>query len=134
MRKIEIRRLAYLPDSTMSQLYADNQLIGVTMEPGIYDKKFPLLPNGKYKCDLYKSPKFKRLVVRLIGIPLKGLFEIHQGNYPKDTKGCVLIGSYLEYSENGSFLKHSVLKLDLLISKMELNKIYDLEIKPYEHE
>lgn len=68
-----------------------------TLEPSM-----PIIPDGKYLINLSYSPTFSKKypyttvlsgkVPEIIGI--KGHFgvRIHVGNYPSDTKGCILIG------------------------------------------
>lgn len=50
------------------------------------------IPVGTYSVSLYQSPHFGRLVPLLHDVPGHTEIEIHSGNYPRDTKGCILIG------------------------------------------
>lgn len=50
------------------------------------------IPDGKYKITLIMSPRFKRIIPLLINVPYYSSIEIHGGNSPKDTRGCLLPG------------------------------------------
>jgi hypothetical protein len=51
------------------------------------------IPTGTYNVTSYFSPKNNRNVPLLNNVPGFEYVEIHQGNYPKDTDGCLLLGS-----------------------------------------
>ena len=50
------------------------------------------IPTGTYKVIVNVSPKFKRLLPRLLNVPGFDGVLIHRGNTDKDTSGCILIG------------------------------------------
>ena len=50
------------------------------------------IPSGTYKVISYYSNRNKRDVPLLDGVPGYQFVEIHQGNFPKDTDGCLLLG------------------------------------------
>lgn len=57
------------------------------------------IPTGSYKVTSYFSTKNGRNVPLLNNVPGYQFVEIHQGNFPKDTDGCLLLGvtQHLDY-------------------------------------
>ena len=51
------------------------------------------IPPGVYKVIFYNSPAHKCLVPMLEGVPGRSYIEIHWGNWEKDSKGCILVGT-----------------------------------------
>lgn len=55
---------------------------------------FPSIPTGTYPAELYASPHFGGMrVLLLANVPGRTGIEIHPGNTPQDTKGCILPGT-----------------------------------------
>lgn len=50
------------------------------------------IPYGRYKVILNMSPKFGRLLPRLLDVPHFDGILIHRGNTDKDSAGCILVG------------------------------------------
>lgn len=59
------------------------------------------IPFGRYKITMIDSPKFGRRVPLLHGVKHFDAIEIHAGNTPEDTHGCILPG---ENKERGKVL------------------------------
>lgn len=51
------------------------------------------IPAGTYICRRYHSPKRGYDVFELQDVPGRDAIEIHIGNWPKNTDGCVLVGT-----------------------------------------
>ena len=51
------------------------------------------VPIGRYSVTKYFSPKNNATVPLLQDVPDYGYVEIHVGNFPKDTDGCLLLGT-----------------------------------------
>lgn len=49
------------------------------------------IPSGRYQLELTYSPHFKRYLPLLI-VPHRSAIRIHEGNWPRDSSGCILIG------------------------------------------
>lgn len=56
------------------------------------------IPEGKYKCISYTSPKNGREVWMLQNVPGRSNIEIHNGSFLTDTEGCIIVGDkHTEY-------------------------------------
>jgi hypothetical protein len=78
----------------------NNHPICVTLElPWLNNQPMvSCIPAGIYKCNRYMSPKRGYEVFELQGVPDRTAIEIHIGNYPADTDGCILLGT--SYGQN----------------------------------
>ena len=50
------------------------------------------IPTGRYKLELHWSPERQGLVVFVMNVPDRDAIEIHVGNSPLDSRGCILLG------------------------------------------
>ena len=50
------------------------------------------IPEGEYPIFLTFSPKFNRIMPRLMAVIGHEGILIHKGNYIRDTSGCILVG------------------------------------------
>lgn len=63
-----------------------------------------LIKEGVYRLEKSFSPKFKRQLYEVVGVPNRSALRIHAGNYYYDSKGCILVGivpqdkAYINYS------------------------------------
>lgn len=66
---------------------------GWTLErPGSqYKSMYHRIPAGKYPISIYDSPHFGRQMP-LLRVPGHNYIEIHWGNVPSASEGCILIG------------------------------------------
>lgn len=97
--KLELRRIAMRPDYTIGRLYIDGQYSCDTLEDPVRDlarePKVPgntAIPKGTYDVVVNISPKFRRMLPRLLRVPRFDGILIHRGNTAADTAGCILVG------------------------------------------
>lgn len=60
--------------------------------------KISCIPAGRYQVVFAWSDRWNRLVPWLVGVPHRSAIEMHVGNVPRDTDGCIIVGS--EAAEN----------------------------------
>lgn len=105
--EILIKRIAKKNTYTIGKMYLNGVYFADTLEDKdrgltqsmsleeIKKIKIPgetAIPTGTYKVIVNMSPKFKRLLPRLLNVPGFDGILIHKGNSDKDSSGCVLLG------------------------------------------
>ena len=105
--QLTLQRYFFSDNYTLGRLYSGNHLICETLEPpsSHLNKHNPLrlirkakadgkraIPKGVYELVMSYSPRFGKRYPRLHGVPGYEGILIHPGNYPADTKGCILPG------------------------------------------
>ena len=130
--KHTIRRYKDIEDGTIGkfELTGVNTVLmtGYTLESAGPDTtargKDRRIPAGLYSVVWHKSPKFNRVVPVLYNeqVPKDRYIEIHAGNYPKHTEGCILVGKWA--NDEGVF--ESKATLEALLSFIQGK---DLEVE-----
>ena len=130
--KLIIRRYKDIYDGTLGkfELTGVNTVLmtGYTLESAGPDTtargKDRRIPAGLYSVAWYRSPKFNRVVPVLFNerVAKDRYIEIHAGNYPKHTEGCILVGKWA--NDEGVF--ESVKTLEALLSFIQGK---DLEVE-----
>jgi hypothetical protein len=94
MSNLRVHRTKFDSRCTMGNFYLEGQQVAFTLEPPKLDPpaKPRAIPAGTYKFIIAYSPVHGRLLPLLINVPDFTGVEIHIGNWPKDTKGCILVG------------------------------------------
>lgn len=93
-------RYMYLEDRTLGYLYMDGRYFCDTLEPARRkyeegEKKVTgksAIPAGTYEIERKYSVSFRREKYYLKKVPMFEGIMFHEGNDPKDTKGCILLG------------------------------------------
>ena len=83
-------------DRTLGQLLANGEhfchVLEDTLRPrGVKVAGVTAIPAGLYRVTLEKSPKFKRIMPTIKGVPNFEGVRMHGGNRPEDTEGCPLV-------------------------------------------
>lgn len=85
----------YIKKDYEEEYFFSNTLEDTVRELKTIEDKIPCetaIPYGTYKVILNISPKFKRLLPRLLNVPFFEGILIHRGNKANDSCGCILIG------------------------------------------
>lgn len=109
---LELYRNYFRKDYIIGKLFIGDDYFCDTLEPSFHDEH-PCIPANKYVLDMNTiSPKYhkrhpyntlcKGKVPRLYNVPGRDGILIHIGNFPIDTKGCILVG---QNTQRGVVLK-----------------------------
>jgi Family of unknown function (DUF5675) len=91
---LKVSRLTFTDKSTIGLLSVDGTALCSTLELPFKDGlPGSAIPDGQYPMTAYPSPKFGRIMPLILGIPGRSQIEMHWGNYPTDTDGCILVGA-----------------------------------------
>lgn len=83
----------YRPDRTLGRLLVNGEAYCFTAERSRDDKAHPCVPGGEYPIVMTFSPKYQRIMPRLLNVPGRDGILIHAGNDPViDSEGCILVG------------------------------------------
>lgn len=90
-----LRRRWLSPQSTIGELLLNGQPLCFTLEPplGTNQVDRDAIPIGAYRTVLLWSPRFSAFLPGLLNVPGRSHILIHKGNFPSDTKGCILVGA-----------------------------------------
>ena len=94
---ITIKRTEFFNGWTGGELYINGSYFCDTLEdearpPGVKVSGKTCIPPGVYKAEVTRSPRFKRNLILIKGVPGFDGIRIHRGNTEADTSGCVLVG------------------------------------------
>lgn len=101
---------------TIGDLTIDGRHLCNTLEP------LKPIPAGTYRLEVCWSPRFRRDLPLIIGVPGHDGIRIHAGNTHEDTRLCVLVGSWV----GGEFLKNSRPSLEALMDMLTISSISKL--------
>lgn len=90
MMELELRRLSPFGEQLVGELHVNGLYECLTLERAGME-----IPPGRFPVTLFMSPKFGRRVPRLADVPDRSDIEMHIGNFPRDTTGCILVGTYI---------------------------------------
>ncbi len=111
---ILVTRKWFTSQSTCGELIIKGELFCYTLEPPTKtdNTKPRAIPAGTYDLTMRFSPRHNRILPHIENVPDFDEIEIHPGNYPRDTEGCVLVGS--------SHMKDVVLESDKAFNRLLL--------------
>lgn len=119
-----------LEERTLGKLYINNEFFCSTIEDKYRDlskeKKVygeTCIPFGTYKVIINMSPKYGRLMPRLLDVPHFEGILIHSGNTEQDSAGCILVGE-----RSGQKVINSRDTFNRLFNRLEKYSIIKIEI------
>ena len=128
-------RDTFTDKSVIGKLYCNSEFIAHTLELAWRDneKSVSCIPSGEYECRVRLaresgSRDYVHLLVQ--DVPNRSYILFHRGNYPSDSRGCILTGTHRAQSSDkilGSKMAHSYL-MDYILSN-NLSKKINLIIK-----
>ena len=102
---ITLIRDTFTPSETLGKLLIDDKPFCDTLEPPVVPNAHHpkgAIPEGWYKIQVTRSPKFGRLLPLLYYVPGFEGIRIHAGNNRDHTSGCILVGElYSRPSDEG---------------------------------
>ena len=112
--EIVVTRQVYSPNSVIGTMTIDGAFFCYTEEPPVGTVKPYCIPAGTYQGIKYDSPRLERTVLLLLDVPGFEDIEIHNGNYPRNTHGCTLVG----FTRGVDFVGNSIAALNELIARV----------------
>ena len=92
-------RDTFTDKSVIGKLYCNSEFIAHTLELAWRDneKRVSCIPDGEYKCRVRLaresgSRDYVHLLVQ--DVPDRSYILFHRGNYPSDSRGCILTGTH----------------------------------------
>lgn len=131
--QLKLVREVFSDQSSIGRLYANGIFLAYTLEPvdrGLTDDMTieqvqeikgsnppgtTAIAYGTYPITIYNSPDHHMLVPLVNNTKDFGYVELHIGNYPKDTKACVLLGE----SRGIDFINNSKMAFDKVFPIIE---------------
>lgn len=91
---VVVRRDLFTSVSTQGELLIEGDHFCYTLEPPVrHDEIKPrAIPEGTYPLTVRWSAEFGKHVPHVENVPGFTAIEQHVGNFPRDTKGCTLVG------------------------------------------
>ncbi len=124
-----LRRIDFLPTRTFGKLYVDGAYFCDVLEDTdrglradmslseIASIKVPgktAIPYGSYRVSFEYSPRFRRDMLTVCGVPGFSGIRIHAGNTEDDTEGCLLPGKRQGNKLAGGSSRPAVAKLEAI--------------------
>lgn len=141
---IYIKRIAKRDTYTIGKMYLNNKYFCDTLEDKdrnltqdmplpeikkIKVKHETAIPTGTYRVIVNYSPKFKRMLPRVLNVPGFDGILIHRGNSDKDTSGCILVGNNNIVGKVTNSTKYELALIPILTEAYNNKEIITLTIE-----
>jgi Family of unknown function (DUF5675) len=105
---LRLTRVTEYNGATMGALCFNDKPEMLTLEEAWRknERKVSCIPDGKYKIQRRKSPKFG-ITFEVLNVPNRSEIIFHIGNTAKDTEGCILVGQRYGYLHNDPAILNS---------------------------
>ena len=95
--ELKIIRKEFTESSTIGDFIIDNEFFCYSLEDTVREEGVKIsgltaIPEGRYRVIVDRSTRFRRAMPHILNVPNFEGIRIHNGNYPKDTEGCPLLG------------------------------------------
>lgn len=124
--RIDLVRAYAYNDCIIGRLFLKDVYICDTLEPP-YLEKYGCIPEGDYPVIIGKSLKFGMLLPKIEFVPARYNVEFHPGNYPHETKGCILPG-FFDSSSGTNKVLNSKVALKILMNNLSMYDFIELSI------
>jgi len=116
--KIKLIRKWKTDKSTLGELFVDGEHFSWTLELPWKDNEHDVscIPTGTYDIKIVFSQHFQKKVPELQNVPDREEIYIHNGSYPKDTLGCILVG----FTKAEDFISDSKMAFGALLVRIAL--------------
>lgn len=99
MKKVVINRFRITKDYSLGHCYivhpsGESEYVGCSLERGWRNnqKNVSCVPEGTYKLKLEYSPRFRKDLWELYGVPGRSECKFHAANYWRQLNGCIALG------------------------------------------
>jgi hypothetical protein len=117
---LDLLRLEMNCTETVGVLMLNKKLFCYILEPPKKDNKRgeSCIPTGQYICKRYNSTKYGYPCLQVLNVANRDYIAIHAGNTVKDTKGCLIPGTYTGYINKVRAVLRSKAAHDALMSEI----------------
>lgn len=118
-------------DGVFGVLLVDGDPFCLTVErPWLDNKpKISCIPEGKYSCtrreDAMLAHGMVKLTLQVNNVPGRAGILFHHGNSPKDSEGCILVGTYFAKMPDGVWILESKQALRDLSKLIVQNGVFE---------
>lgn len=127
---VDLIRIEKSTDGVFGILRIDGQIFCCTLEPEDKgnQKGISCIPEGKYTCVRYSSPKFPN-TFEITEVKDRDAILFHIGNVAKeDSRGCVLLGSNFGVIEGKRGITGSTVAFNNFMEKMKNERFFEISI------
>ena len=123
--KLKLHRRYFGATYTIGTLYINGKYFCDTLEDTVRASgvKIPgktAISAGKYNVVLRNSPRFKRMLPLIIGVPMFNGILIHRGNTAEDSAGCILVGENKAKGKVLNSTKYEIALVEILKKHTEI--------------